>query len=302
MDLVCQVPRLPVSGETILGTDFMTVPGGKGANQAVAVARLGAPSRLVGRIGQDGFGEELVTSLQAAGVHAQGILADAAAKTGIAAIALDAQGHNHIIVIPGANGQINTSDVERLAQPFCSGEWLLMQLEIPLQAVVEAARSARAGQVRVMLDPAPAQPLPDALYPLIDVLTPNQGEAAQLVGFEVNTVSHAAAAARELRQRGVDTVIITLGDQGVWVDSPDGEFHQAAFAVEVIDTVAAGDAFNGSLAVALSEHQPLHEAVAFAAATAALCVSKSGAQAAMPERSQVHALLDASPTSKLPPR
>ena len=302
MDLVCQVPRLPMPGETVLGTDFMTAPGGKGANQAVAVARLGAPSRLVGRIGQDGFGEELVTSLKAAGVDAQSVVTDLAAKTGVAAIALDVQGHNHIMVIPGANGQIDDSDVERLAQSFRPGDWLLMQLEIPLQAVVKAATAARVGHVRVMLDPAPAQPLPDDLYPLIDVLTPNQSEAAQLVGFAVNTVSHAAGAARELRQRGVNTVIITLGDQGVWVDSPDGEFHQAAFAVEVIDTVAAGDAFNGSLAVALSEHRPFHEAVAFAAATAALCVGKSGAQAAMPERPQVQALLNASPANRLPLR
>lgn len=292
MDLVCQVPRLPLPGETVLGQTFTQVPGGKGANQAVAAARLGGITRMVGRIGEDSFTDDLLQSLQAADVDITDVVRDGAAASGVAAIAVDAQGQNQIIVIPGTNGRVDDTDVQRLAKLFSPGDTLLMQLEIPLAAVVAAAKAASQRQVRVILDPAPApEELSPELLQAADILTPNQSEAAQLVGFAVHDVSTAAAAAQKLRAKGVATAIIKLGEHGVWVESEQDSFHQSAFAVDVVDTVAAGDAFNGGLAVALSEDMPLPEAVQFASATAALSVSQAGAQPSMPSRSKVEALL-----------
>jgi ribokinase len=298
MDLVCHTDRLPVPGETLLGQSFSTVPGGKGANQAVAAARLGANSRMIGRIGNDDFGHRLLASLQAAGVDTRDVdtrdidshsTGDGEPlTTGIASIVVDAAGNNQIIVVPGANGQVNTADVHRLGSGLQAGDILLMQLEIPITTVVEAATVAQQQQVTVMLDPAPApDTLPEPLYGLIDIFTPNQVEAATLVGFPVDSINTAFEAARVLIGRGIGTVIVKLGAQGAVVVSRDECFHQPAFAVQVVDTVAAGDAFNGALAVALADGLPLPAAVRFATATAALSVTRSGAQPSMPTRSEV---------------
>lgn len=293
MDLVCQTPRLPLPGETILGQAFTQAPGGKGANQAVAAARLGGITRMVGRVGEDSFAEDLLRSLMAVDIDTTDVVQDAEASTGIAAIAVDAQGQNQIIVIPGTNGRVNEEDVQRLTKLLAPGDTLLLQLEIPVPAVLAAAQAASQRQVNVMLDPAPApETLPSELLQAVNILTPNQREAAQLVGFAVNGLETAAAAAQELRARGVETVMVKLGEQGVWVESAADSFHQPAFSTTVVDTVAAGDAFNGGLAVALSEAMSLPEAVKFASATAALSVSKAGAQSAMPSRSEVEQLLN----------
>lgn len=292
LDLVTQTPRLPTPGETILGTDFITAPGGKGANQAVAAARLGIPTRMVGRVGGDGFGQVLLQSLEQAGVKTDGVRIDEATHSGVAAIAVDARGENHIIVVPGANGRVDASDVERLTQGLPSSQFLLMQLEIPLTAIQQAAQSARQAGVTVILDPAPAPPhLAADFYPLIDILTPNQVEAAQLVGFPVADQKAAAAAAAVLRQRGVKTVIVKLGVQGALCSTVDKTFHIPAFAVSPVDTVAAGDAFNGGLATALAEGLSLRQAVVRGNAVAALAVTKVGAQTAMPDRAQLDAFL-----------
>lgn len=292
LDLVCQTPRLPVSGETILGTHFATIPGGKGANQAVAAARLGAPTRMVGRVGADDFGQTLLDSLSAAGVDIQAVERDTSTHTGVASIAVDRQGNNHIIVVPGANGRVNPTDVQRLSAGFASGDLLLLQLEIPLEAVLAAAIAAQQAGVSVMLDPAPAQAaLPSDLYRHVNILTPNQVEAEQLVGFAVNDDQNAVAAAAQLRQRGIQTVVIKRGVQGAYLDTASQRFHQPAFSVEVVDTVAAGDAFNGGLAVALSEGLALPQASQFAAATAALSVTQPGAQPSMPSRQAVEDFL-----------
>ncbi|MGF1569709.1 MAG: ribokinase [Nodosilinea sp.] len=296
MDLVCQAPRLPVPGETLLGTQFQTVPGGKGANQAVAAARLGATTTMVGRLGEDDFGQRLMDSLAAAGVNTAGISLDPEAQTGVAAIVVDALGNNQIVVVPGANGRVDETDVERLAARFQPGDFLLMQFEVPLPAVLAAAEAAQAQGVRVMVDPAPARTdLPDHFYGLVDMLTPNQGEASQLAGFAVEDVPTAAAAAQVLLGRGANLVVVKLGADGAVIATPHQTYHQPALGVAVVDTVAAGDAFNGGLAVALAAAMPLDQASRFATAVAAHAVTQRGAQSAMPTRRQVDERLAKTP-------
>ncbi|MEL6129929.1 MAG: ribokinase [Cyanobacteria bacterium J06628_4] len=289
MDLVAQVPRLPQTGETLLGTGFATVPGGKGANQAVAAARLGAPTTMVGRVGNDSFGPLLCDSLQAAGVKTDLVAVDCG-PSGVALIAVGGAGENQIVVVPGANGHVDASDVDRLplmAQPSI----LLMQFEIPLMAVQAAAE--RASDHLVIVDPAPARvDLPASFYGLVDILTPNQTEASQLTGVQVHDVVTAMEAAQILRQRGSSTVIVKLGSQGAVAASKSELFHMPAFQVAAVDTVAAGDAFNGGLAVALWEEKSLREAVKWASAVAALSVMKAGAQPSMPTREQTENFLD----------
>lgn len=288
MDLVTQVPHLPAPGETLLGTRFNTVPGGKGANQAVAAARLGASTSMVGRVGNDGFGLALCNSLRGAGVATDLVLADVG-PSGVALINVDVAGENQIVVVPGANGNVSTADVERLplgSEPTI----LLMQFEISLLAVQAAAK--RAEQHCVIVDPAPARSdLPSDFYGLVDILTPNQTEASQLTGVSIKGIPTAMEAAQILRQRGTTTGIVKLGNQGAVVASESEVFHVPAFEVTAVDTVAAGDAFNGGLAVALSEGKSLKTAVTWANAVAALSVTKSGAQSAMPTREQVDKFL-----------
>ncbi|HAG82718.1 MAG TPA: ribokinase [Cyanobacteria bacterium UBA12227] len=284
IDLVTKTPRLPIAGETLQGYDFFTAPGGKGANQAVAAARLGIATHLVGRVGNDDFGRQLLANLQVAGVHTDGVLVDTSITSGIAVITVDDAGENQIIIIPGANGQLDESDVERLKGLLPGATALLMQLEIPLSRVLSAAQAAHAANVPVILDPAPAQNLPDELYPLVDIITPNQLEASHLVGFPVNEIETAHQAATVLRQRGVATVIVKLGAQGAYCTTASETFFVPAFSVQAVDTVAAGDAFNGALAVALAEGLSLREAVLWGVAAGAISVTKAGAQPSLPDR------------------
>jgi ribokinase len=291
MDLVCRTPRLPQPGETILGNHFATLPGGKGANQAVAAARLGAATAMVGRVGKDDFGQQLIQGLQSAGVDAGGVVVDGNAPTGVAAIAVDDAGTNTIVVVPGANGQVNNEDVDRLTAQLQSGDILLLQFEVPLAAAIAAAKAARARGVTVIVDPAPARrDLPADFFTSVDVLTPNQVESSQLTGMPVTDIPTATKAARQLVKQGIGTVIVKLGKQGAVVATADDTFHQPALPVKAVDTVAAGDAFNGGLAVALAEGMALAEAAQFATAVAAASVMVPGAQASMPERSRVAAL------------
>ncbi|MEM9265684.1 MAG: ribokinase [Cyanobacteria bacterium P01_F01_bin.13] len=288
MDLVAQVQRLPQPGETLLGKGFTTVPGGKGANQAVAAAQLGASTTMVGRVGDDSFGTLLCNSLQAANVET-GLVIAHPGPSGVALINVDQMGENQIVVVPGANGKLDGTDVERL--PLDDGSSiLLMQFEIPLTVVQAAA--GRAVDHCVIVDPAPARSdLPVDFYSLVDILTPNQTEASQLTGVQVKGVTTAMEAAQVLRQRGTSTVIVKLGSQGAVVASEVEVFHVPAFEVEAVDTVAAGDAFNGGLAVALSEGKSLRAAVEWASAVAALSVMTTGAQPSMPIRQQVEDFL-----------
>jgi ribokinase len=292
MDLVARTPRLPAVAETITGYEFFTAPGGKGANQAVAAARLGAPTKMVGRVGADAFGPELRQNLEAAGVDTSPVFTDTTVSSGVAIIAVDDQAQNNIIIIPGANGQVGAEDVQRLEQNLPGAKVLLLQLEVPLEAVTAAAQLARQHGVTVILDPAPARDLPLELYAVVDLLTPNEVEAAQLVGFSVKTPADADRAATVLRGRGVETVIIKMGALGVFYAQASGEkSFVPAFKVEAIDTVAAGDAFNGGLAAGLVAGKALPEAIRWGAAVGALSATKRGAQPSMPTQAEFEAFL-----------
>jgi ribokinase len=292
MDLVTKTPRLPVAGETLQGYEFFTAPGGKGANQAVAAARLGISTQMVGRLGGDDFGRQLRQGLQAAGVQTDGILVDEEANSGVAVIAVDDAGENNIIIVAGANGRVSQQDVERLTNLLPGAAALLLQLEIPLPAVLAAAQAARQAGVRVILDPAPARTdIPPELYSLVDMITPNEIEASQLVGFAVDDQETATKASVELRQRGVGTVIVKLGAQGVLCAEAEETFFVPAFSVQAVDTVAAGDAFNGGLAAALAEGHSLRQAVVWGAAAGAISATKAGAQPSLPDRETFDAFL-----------
>ncbi len=296
MDLVARASRLPVPGETLIGHSFDTVPGGKGANQAVAAARLGIATQMVGRIGGDQFGEALRAGLVASGVGCDALLTDSTTHSGVAVIAVDDSSENNIIIVPGANGQVGTADVERLqkllADSTAAATVLLLQLEVPLAAVVAAAQVAKQAGATVILDPAPAQTeLPAELYPLLDFVTPNQVETGQLVGFPVHDLASAQRAAQVLQQRGVGTVITKLGKLGALCVSASQTFEIPVFPVKAVDTVAAGDAFNGGLAAGLAAGMSLQQACGQAAAVAALSVTKPGAQPSLPTRSELEAFL-----------
>ncbi|MBD2451794.1 ribokinase [Nostoc sp. FACHB-152] len=285
IDLVATAPRLPIRGETLLGENFFKVPGGKGANQAVALARLGIPTQMVGRVGTHSFGAELVNHLQAAGVQTGNIFLDETVSSGVAIIIVDDAGENQIVVIPGANGQVNQEDVERLSYLLPEAKALLLQLEIPLPSVVAAAHAGRNANITVILDPAPAQAnLPAELYPLVDIITPNEVETSRLVGFTVDNQDTAAKAAEVLLQRGTKCAIVKMGGKGVVCATSDETFFVPAFPVHVVDTVAAGDAFNGGLAAALYTGLSLKEAVIWGAAAGALAATKLGAQTSLPDR------------------
>lgn len=295
IDLVAKTPRLPLPGETIIGSNFLRAGGGKGANQAVAAARLGASTHMIGRVGNDKFGEELLTNLQFFGLNTDNISIDQNSHSGVAIIAVDDGGQNNIIVIPGANNYIGDADIERLQKLLPGATSLLLQLEIPLEVVRRAALIASEAGVRVILDPAPARSdLPLELYPLIDTIAPNEVEASQLVGFAVHDTETAIKAAKKLQQRGVKNAIVKLGDRGVVAVTAEETLFVPAFAVEAIDTVGAGDAFNGGLAAALDAGLSLEEAVVWGAAAGALCVTKMGAQVAMCDRATFDAFLDIS--------
>lgn len=293
MDLVTKTPRLPVAGETLKGDAFFIVAGGKGANQAVAAARLGIPTQLVGRVGKDEFGHQLLLGLQAAGVQTDGVVVDETTSSGVAVITVDDAGENNIIIIAGANGQLDATDVEHLRHRLPGAAALLMQLEIPMPTVQLAAQLAHSVGVPVILDPAPVQDIPAELYSLVDIITPNQLEAYQLVGFPVDDPKSAAKASTELQQRGVSTVIVKLGAEGVFCATSEETFFIPAFPVQAVDTVAAGDAFNGALAAALAEGRSLREAVGWGAAAGAISATQAGAQPSLPDRKTFEEFLNA---------
>ncbi|MDB9316380.1 ribokinase [Nodularia spumigena] len=285
IDLVATTSRLPIAGETILGEDFFKIPGGKGANQAVALARLEIPTHMVGRVGAQSFGEELVHNLQLSGVQTENIFIDETVNSGVAIITVDNTGENQIVVIPGANGRVNSEDIERLSQLLPTASALLLQLEIPIDAVVAAAKAAKNANIQVILDPAPAQGnLPDELYLLVDIITPNEVEAGQLVGFSVDNEESAIKAAKVLLERGVKCAIVKLGAKGAVCATAEETFFVPAFPVHAVDTVAAGDAFNGGLAAALYRGLSLHQAIIWGSAAGALAATKIGAQTSLPDK------------------
>jgi ribokinase len=292
MDLVARTPRLPIPGETLTGSSFQTIPGGKGANQAVACARLGAETNMVGRVGGDVFGKKLKDELAKIGVDHQNVEVDQTTSSGVALIAVEDSAENIIIVIPGANGQVGEQDLQRLAKVLDQARVLLLQLEIPLKTVVVATELAKEKEVQVILDPAPAQSLPEEIYPLLDFITPNETEAEMLVGFPINTKEDATRAAKILQDRGVQNVIIKMGNRGAYALLDDKAAFFEPFQVTAVDTVAAGDAFNGALAVAINEKLPVEEAVHWGMAGGALSVTKAGAQPSMAGREEILKLIE----------
>ncbi len=292
IDLVATAPRLPIAGETILGEDFFQVPGGKGANQAVALTKLRVYTQIVGRVGGDTFGRELLQNFHKYGIETNHISVDKEVSSGVAIINVNHQGENQIVVVPGANGRVNQEDVERLSQLLPQATLLLLQLEIPLPMVIAAAQAAKQANVKVILDPAPAQShLPDELYSLVDIITPNEVEAGQLVGFSVTDQKTAAKAAQILLERGVECAIIKLGAKGVYCATNEENFFIPPFPVNTIDTVAAGDAFNAGLTAALSTGHSLQQAVIWGAAAGALATTKLGAQTSLPNKSTFYTFL-----------
>ena len=302
MDLVTYSRRFPEPGETVAGERFLTYAGGKGANQAVAAARMGARTAMVGRVGDDMFGPQLLDGLRAAGVDVSRVAAAPGETSGIAVIGIDGAAQNRIVQILGANAACGPEQAEAVIAALSGAGTLLLQLEVPPEVSLAAARAARAAGKTVILDPGPVRPFPEELLRLADVITPNETEAAAIVGFPVNGRDSAHRAAAELLRRGAKTAVIKLGAQGaVFAAGRQGDAsgafadrftgHQTAFPVEAVDTVAAGDAFNGALAVCLAEGRTLERAVLAACAAGALAVTTTGAQDSMPMRAAVEALL-----------
>jgi len=290
-DMIIRLERIPRPGETVLGGEFLTAAGGKGANQAVAAARAGAAVTFVARVGRDDLGDRALAGLRRDRIGVNRVVRDPAAPSGVALIFVGRDGANSIAVAAGANGRLTAGDVERAESAFASASVLLLQLEIPLVAVEAAvALAARAG-VRVILNPAPAQRLPRKLLRQVDILTPNETEAEGLTGIRVHDDASAGRAVKALRQQGVGVVILTLGARGACVATGDTSTIVRGFKVKPVDTVAAGDVFNGALAVALAEGQLLPDAVRFAYAAAAISVTRPGAQPSAPTRAEINRFL-----------
>ena len=291
MDLIARSPRIPRPGETIIGGDFHTAPGGKGANQAVAAARLGARVSMIGRVGRDAFAGPLLDNLSAAGVDHTFVIQDSEAATGVALIVVDDAGENSIVVASGANMRLSPADVDGAEAVIADADALLLQLESPLKTVIRAAEVARAHGVTVILNPAPARSLPAELLAMVDVLIPNESETSLLTGLPVSNQAEAETAATALRELGVGTVILTLGERGALLAREEEAEQVPAFEVTPVDTTAAGDAFVGGFTVAMAGGQPLAEAVRWGNAAGALATTKLGAQPSLPTRQDLEALL-----------
>lgn len=290
MDLVFRTPRAPGPGETLTGRGFAAIPGGKGANQAVACARLAATPgavAMVGCVGADGFGDTLRAGLAADGVDARFVTRVAEAPTGVALVLVEDDGQNRIVLAPGANAALSGEHIEAARDAIAAARLCVLQLETPPETALRASEIARAAGGAVLLNPAPARDIPDALWGLVDYLVPNESEAAALTGAPVTDLAAARAAARALRARGPAHVLITLGAQGVLLCGPQGERHLPAHSVAVVDSTAAGDSFIGGFAAGLLEGLAPEAAAALGQRAAALCVQRAGAQPSIPFRREL---------------
>lgn len=287
MDMVVKTAHIPKPGETVLGGVFFMNPGGKGANQAVAVARLGGNAAFIGKIGDDIFGKQSAHLFDQEGVDISGVASDPASPSGIAMITVDEAGENSIVVAPGANAHLQPQDVAKAFELHPDAKVLLVQLEIPMETVRYIAQYAREKGLLLILNPAPANSQIAELFHLIGVITPNENEAEMLSGIAIRDIAGAQRAAERIVSLGVKSVIITLGRQGAAV-LHNGQFHHVpAPLVDTVDTTAAGDVFNGALATALAEGKPLETAAAFACNAASIAVTRLGAQSSIPYRNEV---------------
>lgn len=293
MDLIVRAPHIPVPGETVSGGEFRTAAGGKGANQAVAAARLGGQVTMVGCVGNDAHGRALVSGLQADGIRTEFVRVETATGTGVALITVADSGENSIVVSPGANHALAPADVEAADAAIAGADMVLLQLEIPLSVVDATVQMAARHNVPVLLNPAPAKPLPDEILAKATYFIPNETETALYCGFPVSGRSAAEKAAAQLRERfGMEMVVLTLGSRGALLYSGGQPTVVPSFSVSAVDTTAAGDAFVGGFAVGISEGRDPVDAARFAAAVAALSVTKIGAQPSLPRRSEVLRFLD----------
>ncbi len=295
MDLVVQAPTLPAPGQTVLGGPFATFPGGKGANQAVAAARAGADVHMVGAVGDDGYGEALRAGLARERIEHAKVLRRDGVSSGVALIAVAPDGQNTIIVAPGANASLMVEEIDRASGIIAEADALLLQLEVPLPVIARAANHARQASTLVILNPAPAQPLPREMLAAADFVVPNETEVAALTGVLPVDWSSAEVAVQRLVEAGARSVLVTLGSRGALLWHNGQAHQQPAFNVRALDATAAGDAFLGAFAVALAEGQPAAEAARWGAAAGALAATVTGAQPSLPSREKILSLLASPP-------
>ena len=286
-DMVIKTHNFPAPGETILGGRFLMNAGGKGANQAVAAARLGGMVTFVGKIGDDIFGKQAVQQLEDEGINVDFVAVDPENPSGVALITVDKKGENSIVVAPGSNGTLSSADFDKALAELDDSEFVLMQLEIPIPTVEHIARMAAKKQKKVVLNPAPAAALTDELLQNLYIITPNETEAELLTGIRVSDEQSALKAALVLNEKGVEIVIITMGSAGAFLLSNGKSEIISAPKVEVVDTTAAGDTFNGALVVALSEGKTIQDSIAFANKAASISVTRIGAQSSVPFRNEI---------------
>ncbi|MGS0691373.1 ribokinase [Shewanella sp. 30m-9] len=290
-DHVLQVASFPRPGETLHGYNYQIIPGGKGANQAVAAARLGADTGFIACVGDDGFGKNIRHSFEQDGMDVSAVHMMTNTPTGIAMIQVSDCGENSICIAAAANDALTAEIVEQHSGQIAAAEYLLMQLETPLAGIELAASIAKAQHTKVILNPAPARSLPDSLLSMLDIITPNETEAELLTGIKVDDANSAAKAANVLHDKGIATVMITLGAKGVYLSEQGKGKIIAGFKVQVTDTTAAGDTFNGAFVTAILEGQTIEQAVVFAHGAAAISVTRFGAQTSIPSRAEVEQFL-----------
>lgn len=286
-DMVVKTQKLPAPGETVLGGTFLMNPGGKGANQAVAAARLGGQVTFVAKVGADIFGQQAVAGFEQEGINTRYILTDREHPSGVALINVDASGENCITVAPGSNAHLQSDETDEALRTAALDTLVLLQLEIPLATVEHVVKQAAERGLRVILNPAPAQPLPTDLFQHLFLITPNETEAELFTGIRVTDLATAKQAAQKLHELGVSNVVITLGSKGAYLSTGTEDELIPTTTVKAIDSTAAGDCFNGALAVGLAEGQSLPDAIAFACKAASISVTRMGAQASMPKRGEV---------------
>ncbi len=293
-DLIIKVPEIPRPGETLLGGEFMTFPGGKGANQAVAAARAGGNVVFIASVGDDSYGAEAIKGYRLDNINTENIKVCKGVPSGIAMITISERGENAITVASGANAELTPADLEEVEEPFLEAEYMLIQLETPLETVQKAVELCSELNTRVILNPAPAADLPDEILEKVSIITPNETEAERLTGIIVTDELTAAEAADALHKRGIETVIITMGAMGAYLSDRSTGTRKIVpgFSVTAVDTTAAGDVFNGQLAVSLAEGSQLERAIVEAHGAAALSVQKLGAQSSIPRREETSNYLE----------